>query len=173
MDLVDRIAATSFIGKEFLTWLWFRSDTDEGLVDIGDGGPAAELWLTDRLVLSGTGQGAEHVAVRTEEPTDSYEARTALRRGKKVEQVTLRLVRGQREWTVTVKGETLAVSSIKIPAVLTKEEDDRQRERLVLLDQLDEMLASLYARFIALRLDAAAWQSECESMVAWVQGETA
>lgn len=168
MDLVDRLNNTGFLGKEFLTWLWYKSDSGEGLIDIGDGRGAAEVWFTSRIVLSGAGQGADRVSVKTEEPSASIEARTALREGKKVDQASLRIVRDQREWTATIKGEALAIGGAKIPAVLTKDEDDRQRERFALVDQLDAMVASLYAAFVALRIEPAAWASEVTAMRAWL-----
>ncbi len=171
MDLVDRLATTAFLGKEFLTWLWFRTDLQEGLFTIEDGGPAAEIWFCDRIVLSAAGQGAEKVAVKTEDPSTCPECRSALRQGKKVEAARIRIVRAQREWSVTVKADTLALGSVKIPAVLTKEEDDKARERFTLLDQLDSMINALFREFIALRTDDTAWGHERASMQAWIRDE--
>ena len=171
MDLVDRLSTTGFLGKEFLTWLWFRSELHEGLIEIDDGGPAAEIWLTDSLTLSGAGQGAEKVTLRAEDPGVTPEARSALAQGKKVESARLRIVRAQREWTLTLKGETLALSSIKIPAVLTKEEDEKLRERLHLMDQLDTMVATLFTSFLQLRSDSTKWADEEAQLRAWVRGE--
>ncbi len=168
MDFVDRLNATGFLGKEFLTWLWYKSDAQEGLMTVGPEALSAEVWMTDRIVLSGAGQGAERVAVRTEDPTLSLEARTALAQGKKVEQARLRIISGQREWSATIKGETLAVSSIKIPALLTKEEDDKLRERFMLLDQIDEMLEFLFKSFAELRWDTEKWGAEREAMKVWI-----
>lgn len=171
MDLVDRLASTSFLGKEFLTWLWFKSDIQEGLITVGDGGPAAELWYCDSIMISGAGQGAEKVTVRCEDPSLSPEARMALRQGKKVEKARIRIVRGQREWTVSIAGETLALASIKIPALLTREEDDKLRERLDLLDQLDAMVAALFSGFLTLRTDREQWEQERLALRDWIAGE--
>lgn len=169
MDFVTRLHTTAFLGKEFLTWLWFKTDQQEGLMNIDDGGPAAEVWLTDRLVMSGAGQGADKVAIRAEDPTFSQEARTALRLGKKVEQARLRIVRSQREWTVSIKGEDLSLGAIKIPAVLTREEDEKLRERLSLLDQLDAMVTALFLGFLQLRMDPEKWPHELAQMQHWVK----
>lgn len=168
MDFVDRLNATAFLGKEFLTWLWYKSDVQEGLMSVSADDLAAEVWMTDRIVVSGAGQGAEKVSVKTDDPSLSFEARTGLAQGKKVEQARVRVVCGQREWTATIKGETLAVSSIKIPALLTKEEDDKLRERFMLLDQLDEMLEYLFKAFATLRWDAEKWETERKEMRAWI-----
>ncbi|MFT7624480.1 MAG: hypothetical protein ACI9WU_003668 [Myxococcota bacterium] len=171
MDFVDRLNTTSFLGKEFLTWLWFKSDVQEGLVGIPDGGPAAEIWFCDSIQLSGSGEGAERVTMRAEDPSLSPECRVALRHGKKVEKGKVRIVRGQREWTLSITGESLAVSSVKIPALLTREADEKLIERLSLLDQLDSMITALFGGFIELRLSAEEWPAERTAMQAWVQGD--
>ena len=170
MDLADRLVNTAYLGREFVTWLWFRGDSHQGLIDVGDGQGAAEVWIVDRVTLSGIGQGADRVAVKAEDPGSTAEARMALREGKKVEQATLRIVREQREWVFSIKGDTLALSGIKIPALLTREEDDRQQERMMLIDQLDAMVASLFYAFVAIRSDEAAWAEELTLIRGWVAG---
>jgi len=172
MDFVDRMTTTSFLGKEFLTWLWYITEKQEGLVEISDGGGAAEVWLCDSIVLSGASVGAERVTIRTEDPASCVEARMALRQGKKVEKARVRFVRGQREWTVTISGESLALSSVKIPALLTREEDEKLHERLSLLEQVDGMVSSLFMDFLRIRTDEAAWPDELASLKAWIVATT-
>lgn len=171
MDMIERLEPTAFLGREFLTWLWFQSDTQSGLVEPADGGSAVEVWFVDRLTLSGGGQGSSRVVVRSEEPGASWEARTALRAGKKVEQACLRIVREQREWGLIITGSTLAVSSVKLPAILTREEDDQTQERFHLLDQIDELVGALFVRFMKLRFDRSNWTAEVEAMRSWVAEE--
>ena len=168
MDLVDRLNSTAFLGREFLTWIWFKGELNEGLFSLEDGGGAIELFLTDRLSLADAGQGAEKIAVKSEDPSNTPEANVALRQGKKVDKACLRLVRGQREWVVTLAGDSLAGSGIKIPALLTREADEKLRERLALLDELDAMIVALFKSFLKIRLDAGAWEDERASMQAWI-----
>ena len=37
MDLVDLIESHRFLGSEYLTWLWFRSEMHDGMIAVGDG----------------------------------------------------------------------------------------------------------------------------------------
>ncbi len=171
MDFVDRLNTTAFLGKEFATWIWFESDQNEGLLNVPDGGGAAEIFITDAITLSGAGEGAEKVSVRAEDPSLSPEARVALRQGKKVAKAKLRIVRDQREWSLTLAGETLAVSSVKLPALLTREEDEKLNERLMLLDQLDGMIQALFHAFVALRTDPEQWPTVRAQMQEWVRGD--
>ncbi len=170
MDLADRLVNTGYLGRELLTWLWFKSDKQQGLIDPGDGQGAIEVSIVDRVTLAGLGQGADRVAVKAEDPGSTAEARMALKEGKKVEQAMLRIVRDQREWRANVKGDTLGLSGIKIPALLTREEDDRAQERLVLIDLLDGLIAGLFSTFMVVRADPELWTAELAAMRAWVLG---
>lgn len=172
MDLVDKINNTRFLGKEFLTWLWFQSDKNEGLIAIPDM-ETVELWFDDKVVLSGADTAREQNIVKGEAPTESPEARAALRMGKKVAEAKLRVVKGQRKWSVGLKGETLALAGVKIPAVLAREEDDQVYERFYLLEEINTIISALYKTFVELRLDKDAWGAELEAMRAWVKTDPA
>ena len=167
-DFVQRMRNTAHLGRDFLTWLWFKSDSQDGLVKVGEESATAEIWFTDRIVLSAHGDAPERVAVSTEDPSGNAEARTGLRQGKKVDQARLQIVKGQREWLVSVKGETLALGGIKIPELLTREEDDRIRERLLLLDQLDSVIHSLFQKFMVIRSDDKSWDETSQAMTVWI-----
>jgi recombination associated protein RdgC len=170
MDLIDKINNTRYLGKEFLTWLWYRSETNEGLIDVPDL-ETIELWFDDKVVLSGADTTREQNIVKGEAPTESPEARVALRMGKKVAEAKLRVIKGQRKWAVNIKGETLALSGVKIPAVLSREEDDQVFERFFLLEEVNNVLLALYKMFIELRQDKESWGAELEAMRAWVKSE--
>lgn len=91
----------------------------------------------------------------------------ALKLGKKVSQARVRVKRGEREWLTTVKGRTLDLASIKLPAILNKVEDDRFYERMQLIEDLDRIIDALYAQFLAVRLGDA-WGKELEGIRAWI-----
>lgn len=170
MDLIDKINNTRYLGKEFLTWLWFRSDKNEGLLQIPDM-ETVEVWFDDKVVLSGADTTREQNIVKGEAPTESPEARMGLRMGKKVAEAKLRIIKGQRKWSFGVKAETLALSGVKIPAVLSREEDDQVYERFYLLEEVSNIFAALYKMFVELRLDKEQWGAELEAMRAWLQSE--
>ena len=167
MDLIDKINNTRFLGKEFLTWLWFRSEQNEGLIQAGDM-ETVELWFDDKLVLSGA-DGSEQGIIRGEAPTEGPEARAALSMGKKVAEAKLRVIKGQRKWSLNIKGDTLAMSGTRIPALLTREEDDQAFERFYLIEEVNDIVLALYRGFVELRLDKEKWGAELETMRAWAQ----
>lgn len=170
MDLLDQIHRTTFLGSEFLTWLWQRSDVNDGRfsldADFGD----FELWFEDKLVVGSAMIDAQENHFKGGQPTTSLEAHTALRLGKLAREAKLRVVRGTQEWSFTLKGDTLSTAGVKLPAVLSKDDSEAFVERMELLEQLDEMVKGLFGQFLRLRLSDA-WHSEAlPALQAWVRG---
>jgi recombination associated protein RdgC len=170
MDMVDLINRTQFLGPEFLTWLWYRVELQQGIFDVGGELGAFELWFDDRLVVGSATMGAQENHFKGGHPASSAEARTAQRRGKMANQAQLRIVRASAEWSFVLKDD-LSVAGVKIPAVLGREDEEQLDERVMLLDQLDAMVKGLLGQFLALRTSPE-WQSdELPALLAWVASE--
>ena len=166
MDMITRIERTQRLGGEFLTWVWYRSDIQEGVLRAGD--RTVEIWFDVKLSLESMGAMPEQNVIRSENPTETEEARASLRSGKHVREAHLRLLCDQKAWTLTVRAEDLSLHGIKIPALLTSEEDDRLYERLALLEEVEDLVDGLFREFARVRLDDSAWREEVESIRAWV-----
>ena len=166
MDLINRINFTRFLGREFLTWLWFRSDANEGMFDIPTG--AVEVWFDAKLTLEAQGDLKEQNVVKAENPTEADEARASLLTGKLVAEARLRIIRDQKQWTVNVKGDTLALSGVKIPALLSRDDEEQLYERFYLMEELEDLFSDLYEQFIRLRLDDDTWREEIQAIRGWV-----
>ena len=152
MDLIDMIESRRFLGNEFLMWLWFKADCFDGLVGVEDHGQV-EVVFDDSLRLEAYLAETERNDLKGGAPAYSPEAKTALRQGKRIAKCTLRFVKEGREWVFTVKAESLELGSIKIPAVLSRDEDDQFYERMFLLEELEEIFENLYLEFLNLRLE--------------------
>lgn len=162
MDIINRINSTRFLGCEFLTWLWFRSATQEGIFAIGD--DTFEVWFDRKMTLA---TDTEAMTIKAENPSETSESRVSALTGKIVSVATLRVVQGQKQWTVTVKGETLGLSSVKIPALLSREDDDLLWERLALIDEIEDMIRALFGQFIAIRTGNE-WSDELDAIRKWI-----
>jgi hypothetical protein len=168
MDLIDRIHHTRFLGREFLTWLWYRTELQEETFRL-ENAPPMMISFDDRLVLEAAVENIREVnTIRGESPTQTAEARAALRMGKKVVQARLTVGLGTQEWRCVVKGDDLSLGGIKVPAVLKDAEDDVLLERVYLLDQLEEAFDALYREFLRIRMDDGHWKSELDAIREWV-----
>jgi len=168
MELIDCIHNTRFLGREFLTWVWFRSEIQEEIFRM-EGTPPMGISFDERLVLEAAVDNVREVsAIRGERPTQTAEARASLRMGKKVVQARLTVSLGSQDWVCVIQGDDLALSGVKVPAVLAHAEDDFLLERVYLLDQLESAMDALYREFLNVRFDAEAWPGELKAMQTWV-----
>jgi len=163
------------LGQEFLTWLWFRSSTG-GIFNDSSGRPFS-VSMEQRIVVQG-GEG-DHVETASVSGLDSElrEARMGLTTGKKVTRALLRLERGPEEWQVSLKASDFTLGSLKTPKIEKSSGDDADPdalllEKLYLVESCLELIDALYAAFLRVRLDAAAWQEEVAGLRQWMRIET-
>ena len=147
----------TWLGREFLTWLLFRSESGDPLAGAGEGGVVPTF--NGRVVLRGVhGEVVELAAKGTLAPYSAH-VRRALADGLLVHSARVQLAVGERSWQAALDAEFLDVRSAKLPALLTEEEDDRQAERLDLAEQLSKMVDALFEAFLAVRRSKA-WSRE-------------
>ena len=168
MDIINRINSTRYLGREFLTWLWYRSSLQDGIFEMTDG--PLEVWFDAKLTLEAQGDVKESNIIKAENPTETQEAHAALLNGKLVSYARLRLVSGQKQWTLSVKGDSLAISGVKIPALLSREDDDQLYERFMLIEEAEDTVHALFQQFMELRMDDDAWRPEVQAIRGWVHG---
>ena len=141
------------LGQEFLTWLWFRSETQPMGFKDKEGVPFS-MNLEQRIVV----QGGEGDSLETASVSGSLsqlrEVRLGLRTGKKVTRALVRFEREELAWQTTIKAEDFSLGSFKTPKV-EREEDD-----LGLFD-------ACYKQFLDIRLSSL-WDKEVQDMSAWM-----
>lgn len=163
-----------FLGREFLTWLWYATDANNGVVEVPDLGPI-RVEFGQRLTLESVGNVREGSTVNADAPSQTEEARTALRVGKKVSRARLQIdVLGgteglERHFEVALDAETLTFSGVKLPSLMATDEAMRLEERLRLMDELENLVDTLYTQFVTTRKEEATWAPVRESIRTWVQ----
>lgn len=159
------------LGQEFLTWLWYQSDTAPGSFVDGKGMPFS-VSMEQRIVVQG-GEGDSLETASVSGPCSPLrEARLGLATGKKVARALLRLEKDDLAWQLTLKAEDFSCNSLRTPKV-EKDADDEDAdamllEKLYLMECCVELLDSLYTRFLALRLSAG-WQAQARDMHVWMR----
>jgi hypothetical protein len=169
MDILARIEHARFLGAEFLTWLWYRAEQDGGNLVAAD--RRLEVYFDGRLALEVDGDIKAQSVLKTDHPTETLEAAAALRSGKLVSEARILVRDGQKDWTFTIKATDLQLKNVKIPALLSQDEEQAFYERLALIEELDGHLETLFGWFATVRLDSDAWPGELEELRAWVAGK--
>ncbi len=178
MDLVDLIAEKRFLGQEFLTWLWFKSDTRGGAVEVPGYGDIQLVFGKHMLLEYGEGESHQKIICQGLQ-SELNEARTGLRMGKKLEQARVSLVQGDYEWNLTLKGSMLELRSVKPPkSIDSADESDalaavegRILEKMGMYEMVARTIDDLFRVFLKLRISLSAWEAEVATIQAWVRKE--
>lgn len=125
LEMLENVAkAKTFLGREFLTWLWFTAETrrePREMPSPKNGKTLAfDLWIDDRMVLEAVARVAalSHQSVmKGGDPSHSREAAAALGAGKIVRELKVGLnVKGVGEFSAVLASDDLSPRSLKLPS---------------------------------------------------------
>ncbi|GMU10566.1 MULTISPECIES: hypothetical protein [Corallococcus] len=159
----------AYLGREFMTWLLWRSESGDPLVEF-DGAGVVVLFL-GKVVLRGVAGDVTEMSAKGTLAPYSENVRHSLDRGLLVSQARLRISHGEREYEVTLDSEFLDIRAAKLPALMTEEEDDQLTERLELTEQLSGLVDALVQDFLPMRAGRAWSKQVVPAMKAWMKGE--
>ena len=162
----------SLLGREFLTWLWFKSEERNGHIALNQT-EEVELHLLKRIALeAGDGEYAQGV-VCSGLHAELKEGKEAIRQGKKVKETCVKLLRDQNEWEFNFKADTFYVQSLKMPVVDWQEtpEDPSASllERIYIIEKAVATIDQLYELFLNIRLTADWTQKEKPLLSRWLK----
>lgn len=175
MDLVDLISEKRFLGQEFLTWLWWKSEERGGSVDLPGVGDITVSFEKHMLLESGEGESSEKL-ICTGLQTELQEARTGLQMGKKLEQARIVIGYNSYEYSLTLAGALLEYRNVRLPKTEATEHDKSENpeevegmilERIYLIEELVKLVNMLFAQFLKARLGSN-WRNELVAIREWV-----
>jgi hypothetical protein len=159
----------AYLGRELLTWLLWRSEAGEPLVEFEKTG--VTVFFLGRVVLKGVSGDVTELSARGAMAPYSEQVRQALDRGLLVHQARLLLTHGEKAYEVTLDAEFLDIRAAKLPALMSEEDDSRTTERLYLAEQLSALIHTLVEAFIAVRAGRAWSKQVVPAMKEWMRGE--
>jgi len=151
------------IGTEFLTWLWYFSETTDGMND------NFAFALDGPFTFIHEGLGAHEIVVRKGNPGISQEAKAALLAGKKLKKAKLTVAQGNTAWTCSMDAYSWAFGSLKMP----KSEESFDpissfEERMISIGTFVGAIESLFKKFMAIRVSQEQWDNEVAGIRKWV-----
>jgi len=179
VDLVDLIEEKHFLGQEFLTWLWYKSEERGGAVLVPEIGQDILVVFEKHMLLEfGEGETRENVVCRGL-MTELREARAGLALGKKPEQARIRIQRDDHEWSLTLKARIFEFQNVRLPkteigAEGAANDGDPLAAEGLLLDQIGlfetavRTVDQLFRMFLELRCGTG-WPEELGRIQAWVR----
>ena len=171
MRPLDRASKNERLGRDFLLWLWFRSEMDECRFDLDEGGPV-EIWVDRRMVLKADRGGRMEKLTCTGENYHFREARMALKDGKDLTEILVKLRMGDHEWQFVMDSTWLNFKSMRTPKVVLDKNEDPDGifyEKIYLIEQGVGVMDTLFARFIKLRLSPDWKEEELPLLKEWLE----
>lgn len=164
-------ADASAIGREFLTWLWFKSEERNGRISL-PGGEEVELNFLKRVALeAGEGEYSQGVVCHGIH-AELKEGKEAIRQGKKVKEAVIKLIHNQNEWEFTLKADSFHFQSLKLPVAEWQETEDDQSgkllERIYLIENAVKTVDRLYNLFLDIHYSLQWEDKEKKLLAKWL-----
>ncbi len=175
MDLVDLITEKRFLGQEFLTWLWWKSEERGGSVNLPGQGDIIVVFEKHMVLEYGEADYSEKL-ICSGLQTELKEARTGLRTGKKLEQARVQIIKDDYEFNVTLGATLFDYRSVRPPKTEASMPENRKSdeeieglilERIFLFEELTRIVNDLYRLYLKTRLSEN-WQRELTAIRSWV-----
>jgi len=177
MDFVDVLREKAFLGREFLTWLWFKSDRTGGRIEI-PGKKVVEVVFMDRMTLDLSDAESPQTVILKGGQSELREGMAALKEGKKIEEARISVKASDNEFTMMFKGTWMSFGSFRTPPVLPPEEGEADEstegaflEKVFLVDEGMDTVDLLFEYFLSLRISEAWEREELPAIRAWITSE--
>ena len=157
-----------FLGKDFLTWLWWRSEVSPEFQTIK--GEIFTLSMEQRVTVSGGDGITQEIASVSGPLSGLREARVGLANGKKVTQCTLSCEKDGLSWQTSFNAMDLSARSLRCPRI-ENEGDDPDGvvlEKIYLMEVFFSMVDALYNTFLVYRLSEEVWTDQVENVQCWI-----
>ncbi len=159
------------MGEDFLTWLWFKIEKNNGAFET-EKGEIFTVTMGDKLVVAGGDGEFKESTISSGKNSTFEEAKEGIRCGKKVSSAKLILEYNGDEWSFLVKSEDFSFTSFKTPKVAKKIQDKEDPdgaffEKVFLVEKAFELFDSLFANFLKIKFDPG-WEEEIEEIKKWV-----
>ena len=157
----------TWLGRECLTWLLWKSESTEALLNVDD--QPVNVVFNGKLTLRAASGDVTEVAVKGVASPYAKLVKIALGKGILVHTAKLQVTWGEQVYDFTLDAEFFDIRSAKLPALLQDEEDDKLTERLELATRASTLTDALVAAFIKERT-AKAWSSKIvPALKEWMQ----
>ena len=155
-----------FLGNEFLVWLWHEADARTSIVDTESAGDVT-IFIDKFLDLDCAYGQSGSDSLRAQGPSRMPEARAALRSGKVPRCAGLILDVARQQYTLSLKAESMAIGTAKLPEVEADTPRVLFEERIALLRELGKTTDGLFETFLKVRASSA-WEGQVNIIRRWI-----
>ncbi len=149
LSFTHRVTDTeeTYLGRDFLTWLWYRSEAVSNKFVVPDLGEFS-FGIDGPLTLVAEEGNVQEAVLRKGLPTVSAEAFTGIMNGKKLRSAKVSLTLGDDIWSFTLDADTFTFKSMNLPDGQAMDRVARFEERIESLHTFQQAFFWLYSDFI-------------------------
>ncbi len=158
LDIAVLYDKYKFLGNEFLTWLWYLIEIEAPITELAgmkDGSVVLQIGNSIVLENSLGDKSKEKITIKGDD-AGLEEGATALKKGAVVTEINLILNINENEFRLTLKGESMNVTGLKVPATSPIEGENEIEgavlEKQYLCSIVFNVIDSLFISFIKKRL---------------------
>ena len=150
------------------TWLWFKSDSENGTVGL-ESGQSLSVLFEGPLSFAHEGNGAFLTVLKKGTPVHSAEAKTCLLSGKKLVSARITFALDDvRVWSFNLAADRFVVRSLRLPkSDGFLDAPSRFQERMVFLDEWREIFLDLYRLYLSVRTNPRRGAAELRAIRDW------
>lgn len=168
----DPAESTSLIGREFLTWLWFKSEERNGRIVLPNK-EECEIHFLKRVSLeAGEGEYSQGVVCHGIH-AELKEGKEAIRQGKKVKEAGIKLLHNNNEWDFMFKADSFDFQSLKMPQTdwqdTPEDPSGSLLERIYLIENAVKTIDTIYESFLHIRQSPQWKEKELKLLHKWLE----
>lgn len=154
-------------GRDFLTWLWYFSETQDGKIMLDNYG-SLSLIVEGPLsfALLDEAGGAGETVVKKGAPLRSAEAKAALAVGKKLKKAKVTIVQADNVWSGTFDADKFCFSGLSLPDGEEMEIHSKFEERVNFLNIFRLALEEYFKTFVE-SVKSMNWPEELANIQKW------
>lgn len=158
------------LGKDFLTWLWYKCDNFPACF-VDSAGMPISISMDKRVTIENGDRENRETSIVSGDCSPLEDARFGLLYGKKVTSAIIRLEKDSLDFQFTIRARDFSISSLKLPKIDKTAGEDADAyvlERIFLLESCMGAFDSIYKTFLNLRLSQA-WDAELAAIKSWMK----
>jgi hypothetical protein len=177
LDIATAYNKYSFLGNEFLTWLWFMIETGQDITQAIKSKDLVTIEIGNALVLENAlGDNAKEKITIKGDQAGLEEGTTALKKGARVTEMNLICKLGDEEtYQFTIKGESFNITGLKTPAAAGDGSDDEMEGRIVekalLVLRITQIIDTLFFTFLDQRIHDDWKHRGYDQMRSWIYND--
>lgn len=157
LDIATAYNKYSFLGNDFLTWLWFIIETEQDVAVMIASQEPVSLAIGNSLVLENNlgDKSKEKITIKGDQ-AGLEEGTTALKKGAFVTQINILCKLGEEDYKFTLKGESFNITGLKTPSTSASKSQDEIEgtilEKVYLLQKVTKVIDTLFLKYVEQRI---------------------